>query len=348
MWSRHGRAAEVCIRTIACVGRRAGASAGRADVGFDATASIAYNRPAAAKASNGIGASYQGSCRISGGVDSRRILHRGTIRTRVLRGGYHHDTSHSLRFHGSLQGTSRTTFRRRALPGIISDVRRFGRVGITAANPGRSEEPLHALDVSGGCAVTLIHVAATNPLCTGRHTDLVTHAVITDHRTGGVRTMSAIIAWERRVRTANATASMYRVVPIVIMIGNHAVPTTVMRLKRVMRPAHACVGTRHHNVLSSETQCPYLGSVHVIDAGFNRRRPLHVRRRLFNSLWLRQMILNVRVAFYPGHLRPGRQCLGNIARAFYQNCVHNVEGLMLESAFTQPLQEWALRGQTLI
>src|SRR5207245_10363906 len=60
------------------------------------------------------------------------------------------------------------------------------------------------------------------------------------------------------------------------------------------------------------------------------------------------MILNVRVAFYPGHVRPVRQCLGNIARAFYQNCVHNVEGLMLESAFAQPLQEWALRRQTLI
>ncbi len=274
MRSSHGRAAEVCIRTIACVGRRAGASAGRADVGFDATASIAYNRPAAAKASNGIGARYQGSCGVSGAVDSRWILHRGTIRTRVLRGGYHHDTSSSLSFDSSLQRIKRTTFRSRALPGIISDVRRFGGVGITAADPRGGQEPLHALDVSGRCAVALIHVAATNPLCTGRHTDLVTRAVITDHRTGGVRTMSAIIAWERRVRTANATASMYRVVPIVIMIGNHAVPTTVMRLKRVMRPAHACVGTRHHNVLSGKTQCPYLGSVHVIDAGFNRRGTL--------------------------------------------------------------------------
>jgi len=47
--------------------------------------------------------------------------------------------------------------------------------------------------------------------------------------------------------------SMYGVVPIVIMIGNHAVPTTVMRLKRVMRPAHASVRARHHNVLSGKT-----------------------------------------------------------------------------------------------
>src|SRR5437868_15218594 len=123
--------------------------------------------------------------------------------------------------------------------------------------------------------------------------------------------MSLIIAWEGRIESARVRSAVVDgVVPIVIVISRCSVPPAVMRLKRVMRPAHACVGTRHHNVLSSETQCPYLWRVHVIDAGLDRRGTLHVRRGLINRLWLRKVILNARVAFYPGHVRPVRQCLG--------------------------------------
>src|SRR5439155_15839954 len=38
----------------------------------------------------------------------------------------------------------------------------------------------------------------------------------------------------------------------------------------------------------------------------------------------------------------------DLAAALHQNCVNNVEGLMLEAAVAQQLQEWALGGLTLI
>ena len=41
--------------------------------------------------------------------------------------------------------------------------------------------------VPGGFAVALVHVTATDPFCAGRYPNLVAHAVITDHRPGGVR-----------------------------------------------------------------------------------------------------------------------------------------------------------------
>ncbi len=64
------------------------------------------------------------------------------------------------------------------------------------------------------------------------------------------------------------------VVPVVIVIGVLTVPTAVMRLERVMRPAHAGVRRGDHNLLSCEPERPYLGRMRVIDAGFNRIRPL--------------------------------------------------------------------------
>ena len=45
-----------------------------------------------------------------------------------------------------------------------------------------------------------------------------------------MRAVKEIIARERRIRTANATAGMYGVVPIVIVIGVHAVPAAIVRL----------------------------------------------------------------------------------------------------------------------
>ena len=64
---------------------------------------------------------------------------------------------------------------------------------------------MHTLDVPGGCAVTHVHVAASNPLCAGRHSDLVTRPVISDRGTGGVRAMKVIVARERRIVAARVT-----------------------------------------------------------------------------------------------------------------------------------------------
>ena len=76
----------------------------------------------------------------------------------------------------------------------------------------------------------MVHVAATNPFCAGGHPDLVASAVIADRGACGMRAVKEIIARERRIRTANATAGMYGVVPIVIVIGVHAVPAAIVRL----------------------------------------------------------------------------------------------------------------------
>ena len=96
------------------------------------------------------------------------------------------------------------------------------------------------------------------------------------------------------------------VVPVVIVIGILAVPTAVMWLERVMRPANASVCAGYNNVLSGKTQCPYLWGMRVIDARFDCRGPLEVRRRLVDSFRLRKMILDVWIAFYPRHVRPRR------------------------------------------
>ena len=62
---------------------------------------------------------------------------------------------------------------------------------------------------------------------------------------------------------------MNGIVPVIIVIGILAVPTAVMRLKRVMRPAHARVCASDDDLLSCEAFGPYLRRVRVIDAGFN-------------------------------------------------------------------------------
>ena len=177
----------------------------------------------------------------------------------------HHDAGGRLSFDSSLQRVNRTTFRRRTTPGIDGNVRRFGRVGVATADPGRRKEPLHALDVSGGSAVARVHVAATDPLCAGGHPNLVTYAVVTDRCAGGVRAVEEIIARECRIVPARvADAIMNGVVPVVIVVGNYSIPATVVRFKRIMRPAHARVCAGNDNLLPGETQRPDLGGVRVM------------------------------------------------------------------------------------
>ena len=87
--------------------------------------------------------------------------------------------------------------------------------------------------------------------------------------------MSLIIAWEGRIESARVRSAVVDgVVPIVIVISRCSVPPAVVRLKRIMRPANPSVSAGYYNVLSSETQCPYLWRVHVINAGLDRRGTL--------------------------------------------------------------------------
>ena len=94
-------------------------------------------------------------------------------------------------------------------------------------------------------------VAATDPLCAGRHPDLVAHAVITDHCAGGVAAVAVVIAREKRIIAARVVyAVMDSVVPVVIVIGILSVPAAVVRFQRVMRPANTV------SALPTTISCP--------------------------------------------------------------------------------------------
>ncbi len=130
---------------------------------------------------------------------------------------------------------------------------------------------MHALDIPSRRANVRVHVVATDPLCAGRHPDLVTLSVITDHRSGGVRAVSLVVARERRIEAARIGGAVVNgIVPVIIVIGILAVPTAVMRLERVMGPAHARVCAGNDNLLPCEPLRPYLWRMRVIDAWFNR------------------------------------------------------------------------------
>jgi hypothetical protein len=136
-----------------------------------------------------------------------------------------------LSFNGSLQRVRRAAFRSRTTPGVNGYIGGFGRIALAAAYWVGRQEELHALDVSGRSAITRVHVTATNPFCAGGHPDLVASAVIADRRARGMRAVKEIIARKRRIVTAGiAAAIMNGVVPIVIVIGVHAIPAAIVRL----------------------------------------------------------------------------------------------------------------------
>ena len=87
--------------------------------------------------------------------------------------------------------------------------------------------------------------------------------------------MSLVVAGERRIVSANVTdAIMNGIVPVIIVIGVLSVPPAVMRFKRVMGPALTGISVGHDDSLSCEPLRPYLWRMRVIDARFNRCRPL--------------------------------------------------------------------------
>ena len=189
---------------------------------------------------------------------------------------------------------------------------------MTAAYWVRREEKFHALDVSSRCAVANIHVAATNPFCARRHSNLIAGAVVTDRGADGVGSMEEIIARKRRIVAARvADAVVDRVVPVVIVVGVLSVPAAVVRFQCVMRPANTGIRAGNNDVLPGESQGPHLRRMRVIDARLDRFRTLEVRRRIDGRAGLRKLVLDVRIAFYPRHVRPRCQRLGDLTAPFH-------------------------------
>ena len=132
--------------------------------------------------------------------------------------------------------------------------------------------------------------------------------------------------------------------PVVIVIGVLSIPAAVVRLERVMRPPNTGIGARNDDILSSETERPDVRCVGVSDSRLDGRRRGRLQRPFQSRPRFRERILNARVALDAGHVRPSGQRLRNLPAGLHKNCVNDIEGTMLDAAFTQPLQDRPLRG----
>jgi hypothetical protein len=174
-------------------------------------------------------------------------------------------------------------FRGRATPGVDSNVRCLRRVAFVwrAANRVRSQEKLHALDVPCRCARAIVfHVTATNPLRARRHSNLVSAAVIAYRCARCVRAMAKTVARLGGIDATNANviAVVDGIVPVKIVIAVDPIPSAVMRLQGVMRPANTSVRAGYHDSFSFEPERPHIWCVCVGNPRFNRRRSARYAR----------------------------------------------------------------------
>jgi len=310
---------------------------------------ISRHRAAAAEASNGIASGIQSSDRIRCRIERRRIGHTGTTRPRVTRSYHHLDTSSFLGLNRDSQFVPRdASFRGRATPGVDGNVGRQSWIALVrrAVEWIRREEKFHALDVPCRCAVAYVHVTATDPFCPGRHSNLISAAIIANRCASCVGAVEEIIARLLRIVPARiAHTVMNGVVPVKVVIGVDSVPPTVVRLERVMCPALTRIGAGNNDSLASESQRPHVRRVRVSNARFDRRRNTGCaghQRRLLNGAQLRKVIVNNRVACDTRHVWTSCQRFGKLAVSFHQNCINDIERLILNLSFAQPLKDWPL------
>ena len=192
----HGCAACCPITIIAVIGSRSRVCSRSGYIWLDPVTAIDCNWPTTAKAGDRIGARIQRPYRVGTLIKRRWIYHGRTTAAGVTRRDNHLDTGSALRFHGGLQSVHRTTLRGRAAPRVVGNIGRFGRVALirSATQWVRRKKPFHALDVPGGGADATVHVTATDPLCAGRHADLIGTAVIANRRCDGMRSVEEIVA----------------------------------------------------------------------------------------------------------------------------------------------------------
>jgi hypothetical protein len=94
-----------------------------------------------------------------------------------------------------------------------------------------------------------------------------------------MRSVSIVITGKRRIEAARIRGTVVNgIVPVVIVIGIHSIPAAIMRLERVVCPTNAGIGARYNDILPRKTQCPYLGSMRIIDAWFDGFGSLKMRR----------------------------------------------------------------------
>ena len=130
------------------------------------------------------------------------------------------------------------------------------------------------------------------------------------------------------------------------MVRVCSVPTPVMRLERVMRPANTGVCAANHDSLPSEPERPDIRGVRILDSRLDRRRRSRSagsQSRLLDWPSLREIVVNHGIPLDTRHLRPSSQRVGDLPSTFHQNSVDDIKRLIFDVALAQPLQDWRLR-----
>jgi hypothetical protein len=156
-------------------------------------------------------------------------------------------------------------------------VRPLRRIRVLAVEIGRSDEELEALRVRLGAADALVHVVAADPLRARSDTDLVPGSVVADRGPGRVRPMTVVVtrghrAEPARIRAVAVDVRVDRVVPVEVVVGARPVPATVVRLERIVRPAHARVLVGDDDPRARNAQAPEVGRMHERDVRLDRVR----------------------------------------------------------------------------
>ncbi len=154
----------------------------------------------------------------------------------------------------------------------------MARVGVLVVEVGGGDEELVALGIGRRGAVSLVHVAAADPLGRRRHPDLVADAVVTDDGAHGVGAVAVVVARFRRVGAAAAAAGVDGVVPVVGVVARSA--AVLVDQGRVV-PEIAGVLTRDHGAAAGDAGGPDIVGVDQGDVpldGFGRVRALSEMR----------------------------------------------------------------------
>ena len=158
--------------------------------------------------------------------------------------------------------------------------------------------------------------------------------------------MPAIVAGSLVVGATDAAAGVDGVPPVVIVISDNPVPTTVMGFQRIVRPAHAGVLVADDDALASEAHCPDLWSIYILhaplDGGGITGCDAKVRnRRIFDPT-------SRSVGIHARHIRTGSQCLHQRAVCVSNNHVDHPERLISNSSGVEKISNPTLSASGML